>query len=55
MSEALSSVIWFLGLVSIQKTGRALAFFFLHLIKITAKLLSSFVKKNIVLMQALLI
>jgi hypothetical protein len=29
MSGALSSVVWFLGPVSIQKTGRALAFFFL--------------------------
>jgi hypothetical protein len=27
MSGALSSAVWFLGPVSIQKTGRALAFF----------------------------
>jgi len=45
VSGALFSVVWFLGLVSIQITGRALAFFFLRLIEIAAMLLPSFLKK----------
>jgi hypothetical protein len=48
MSDALSSVVWLLGPVSIQKTGRTFVFFFfLCLIEIAAKLLPSFQKKNI--------
>jgi hypothetical protein len=48
MSGALSSVVWFLGLVSIQKNwaGTCLFFFFLRLIEIAAKLLPSFLKKT---------
>ena len=46
MSGTLCSVVWFLGPVSIKKTGQALAFFFfLRLIEIAAKLLPSFLKK----------
>jgi hypothetical protein len=53
MSGALSSVVWFLDPIFIQKIGRALAlifsFFFLRLIKIAAKLLPSFLKKTLCL------
>jgi hypothetical protein len=42
---ALSAVVWFLGLVFIQKTGPPLCFLFRRLIKIAAKLLPSLRKK----------
>ena len=46
VSGALYSVVRFLGLVFIQKTGQALVFLFLCVIKIVAKRLPSLRKKR---------